>query len=57
MHRNIQNRVYGEHVIGNKRDFYNHMKYTLYNYCKHELPEDWKYTGLKYREMLDEFDG
>ncbi len=46
-----------DHVIRNKRDFNKHMRYTMYNYFKHELPEDWKYTGLKYREMLDEFEG
>ena len=45
-----------DHVIRNKSDFDKHIKYTMYNYCKHELPEDWKYTGLKYREMLDEID-
>ena len=50
MHRNSEHDLYNN-------NFDNHMRYTMYDYCKHELPEDWKYTGLKYREMFDEIDG
>ena len=43
-----------DHIIRNKRDLDNHIKYILYNYSKHNLPDDWKYTGLKSPELLDD---
>jgi len=45
-----------DHVIRNKKDYEKHYLYTMYNYLKHELPDDWKYTGLRRKEMTDEFD-
>ena len=43
-----------DHIIRNKRDYDNHWNYTMYNFRKHGLPDNWKYTGLKYPEMIDE---
>lgn len=42
-----------DHVIRNQKDFENHWNYTMYNYKKHELPENWQYTGLNYAEMIN----
>jgi len=44
-----------DHMIRNKKDIENHYQYTMYNYLKHEIPRDWKYTGLRLPELLDEF--
>ena len=44
-----------DHMIRNKKDLENHYQYTKYNYLKHEIPKDWKYTGLRFPELLDEF--
>lgn len=43
-----------DHVIRDERDFENHWNYTMNNYVKHDLPENWQYTGLNYPEMIDE---
>jgi len=43
-----------DHIIRIEKDFENHWNYINYNYLKHGLPEDWKFTGLKYRELIDE---
>jgi hypothetical protein len=45
-----------DHIIRNQNDFDNHWNYTMYNFRKHGLPEDWQYTGLNYSEMLDEME-
>ena len=44
-----------DHVVRNKQDFEKHYQYTMYNYKKHELPEEWKYMGLRFREVIDDF--
>ena len=44
---------YHDHIIRNTRDFENHYNYTVYNFQKHNLPENWKYTSLNYGEMID----
>jgi len=44
-----------DHIIRNKQDFEKHYKYTMYNYLKHELPENWKYTGLRFQELTNDF--
>jgi REP element-mobilizing transposase RayT len=36
-----------DHVIRNEVDFNNHWRYTTYNYVKHGLPNDWKYTSQR----------
>lgn len=40
--------------VENEQDFRNHYNYTIYNYCKHKLPDNWKYTSLNYFDMMDE---
>lgn len=44
---------YHDHIIRNIKDFENHRHYTVYNFQKHNLPEDWKYTSLNYEKMVD----
>lgn len=43
-----------DHIIRNDYDFRNHWNYTMHNFLKHNLPENWKYTGLNYPEMIDD---
>jgi REP element-mobilizing transposase RayT len=43
-----------DHIIRNDYDFRNHWNYTMYNFLKHNLPENWKYTGLNYPEIIDD---
>ncbi|KQC10078.1 MAG: hypothetical protein APR54_12325 [Candidatus Cloacimonas sp. SDB] len=45
-----------DHIIRNQKDLANHWNYTMYNYAKHGLPEDWQYTGLNYPAMIDAID-
>ena len=45
-----------DHIIRNEKDFNNHWNYTMYNYLKHDLPENWKYTGLKFAGLIDEIE-
>ena len=47
---------YRDHIIRNEKDFQNHYHYTVYNFQKHNLPNDWKYTSLNYRELVDGID-
>ena len=47
---------YHDHIIRNAKDFKNHYNYTIYNFQKHNLPEDWKYTSLNYSNMVDEIE-
>ena len=42
-----------DHIIRNEEDFESHYDYTIYNFQKHNLPEDWKYTSLNYEELID----
>jgi len=42
-----------DHLIRDQRDYDFHWNYTMHNFHKHGLPEDWKYTGLNYPELLD----
>lgn len=42
-----------DHVIRNQQDFEDHMDYTIFNYRKHGLPENWKYTSLNYESLID----
>ena len=44
-----------DHVLRNKQDFQKHYKYTMYNYLKHKLPEKWKYSGLRFQELISDF--
>ncbi len=42
-----------DHVIRGETDFNNHFDYTVYNFVKHDLPDDWPYTSLYYEELID----
>ena len=44
-----------DHIIRNQKDFDNHLHYTAYNFLKHNLPENWKYTSQHYPELIDTF--
>ena len=44
---------YHDHIIRDTKDFENHCHYTVYNFQKHNLPENWKYTSLNYNEMTN----
>ena len=44
---------YYDHIIRNKKDFEYHYNYTVYNFQKHKLPDDWKYTSLNYENLVD----
>jgi REP element-mobilizing transposase RayT len=45
-----------DHVIRDQQDLENHYIYTAYNFQKHNLPEDWKYTSLSYKDLVDGID-
>jgi REP element-mobilizing transposase RayT len=45
---------YHDHVMRNEKDFYYHYRYTSYNYRKHNMLENYRYTSLKYSDLLDE---
>ena len=40
-------------MIRDERDFENKYIYTVYNFRKHKLPNDWQYTSLNYEDMVD----
>jgi len=44
---------YYDHIIRNKKDFEYHYNYAVYNFQKHKLPNDWKYTSLNYEDLID----
>jgi len=41
------------HMIRSSKDFKNHYHYTIYNFLKHHLPENWQYTSLNYPDLID----
>ncbi|MFA7663129.1 MAG: transposase [Patescibacteria group bacterium] len=41
-----------DHVIRDRKDFENHHQYAMYNFLKHNLPQDWPYTSLNYPAMI-----
>ncbi len=45
-----------DHIIRDEKDFEYHWNYTMYNFTKHNLPDDWKYTGLNFSDMIDDYD-
>ena len=45
-----------DHIIRDENDFNNHWNYTMHNFIKHNLPENWKYTGLKFTDLIDEIE-
>ena len=44
-----------DHVIRNEKDFIAHDNYCKYNYLKHDLPMNWKYTSNNYMNLCDLF--
>ena len=48
-------RGFYDHVIRDEQDFLNHYHYTIYNYLKHNLPQNWQYTSLNFPELTDSF--
>ncbi len=42
-----------DHVIRNEKDFLEHLKYTEYNFQKHDFPKNWKYTSLNFLEIIN----
>lgn len=42
-----------DHVIRDECDLQNHYNYTIYNFLKHKLPDNWQYTSLNYTEVID----
>ena len=42
-----------DHVIRDEKDFQEIYIYAVYNFQKHNLPEDWKYTSLNFEELAD----
>jgi len=43
-----------DHIIRGTQDLTNHYHYTVYNFLKHKLPDDWLYTSLNYKDLIDE---
>ena len=43
-----------DHIIRNQQDFDEHWNYTMNNFRKHGLPDDWLYTGLNFTDLIDE---
>ena len=44
-----------DHVIRNEKDLEEHYNYCVYNFQKHNLPDNWRYTSLNYPELIDGF--
>lgn len=45
-----------DHIIRDENDFNDHWNYTMYNFLKHNLTENWKYTGLNYTDLIDDIE-
>ncbi len=45
-----------DHIIRNYADFYAHYRYAMDNYLKHGLPDDRRYTWLRYPKLIDSLD-
>ena len=44
---------YYDHICRNEADLQNHFTYAVYNYLKHGLPKDWKYTSINYLDLIN----
>lgn len=42
-----------DHFIRDDQDFENQANYVIYNFLKHGLPKNWKYTSLNFVELVD----
>jgi len=45
-----------DHIIRADADFDNHWNYIMHNFVKHGLTEDWEFTGLRFAEILDDWE-
>jgi len=45
-----------DYIIRNQNDFEKHYNYAIYNFQKHGLPDDWKYTSLNFVNLIDEIE-
>jgi REP element-mobilizing transposase RayT len=45
-------RGFYDHVIRDEKDFENHYRYTVYNFKKHGLLDNWEYTSLNFPELI-----
>ncbi|PIY96626.1 MAG: hypothetical protein COY66_03780 [Candidatus Kerfeldbacteria bacterium CG_4_10_14_0_8_um_filter_42_10] len=45
-----------DHIIRNEKDFENHYRYTACNHLKHGLSNDWKYSSLNFKNIIDEME-
>lgn len=43
-----------DHIIRNEKDYEHHWNYTMNNFLKHNLPKEWKYSGLNCPELIDD---
>ena len=43
-----------DHAIRNEKDFEKHFNYTVNNFRKHGLPEDWKWYSGNFGNLADE---
>ena len=41
-----------DNIVRQEKDWDFHYNYTVYNHIKHGLPENWKYTSLKFPELI-----
>jgi REP element-mobilizing transposase RayT len=46
---------YFDHYIRNNHDFDYHIDYTIWNFQKHNHPENWEYTSLNFPELIDDY--
>jgi len=44
-----------DHIIRGDKDFEKHFDYTVHNFRKHNLPEDWKYSSENFPELIVNF--
>jgi len=42
-----------DHIIRNEWDFIEHLKYIQFNYLKHDIPDNRKYTSYKNDKLID----
>jgi len=42
-----------DHVIRDEEDLVHHFNDTQFNFQKHDLPQNWKYTSLNFEDLID----
>lgn len=48
-----RHKSFHDHMIRNEWDFIQHLKYIQFNYLKHDIPENRKYTSYKNNKLVD----